>query len=118
MDATGVPVTLTYIDPNNNTYTMGQTTSDITGQFTYNFTPTVTGTYTIIATFAGSNSYYGSTAETHLYIGRAETTSIITPTPTPTSVANAYFVPAIAGIFVLMIIGFAVLAILALRKKP
>ena len=63
-NATGVPVTLSVFDPNNNTYAIGTTTSDVNGHFGLMWTPPVPGYYTITATFAGSNSYYGSTAET------------------------------------------------------
>ena len=116
MNATGVPVTLSYIDPNGNTYTMGTTTSNIAGQYSYAFTPTVPGTYTIIATFGGSNSYYSSTAQTTM--GFDPPTATAAPTATPTSVANLYFVPAVIAIIVVIIIGFALLAILSLRKRP
>ena len=67
----GVPVTLYYIDPNNNTYTMGTTTSDAAGQYLYTFTPTIPGTYKIIAAFGGTNSYFASNAETHVGVSRA-----------------------------------------------
>jgi uncharacterized protein YfaS (alpha-2-macroglobulin family) len=116
LNATGVPVTLTYIDPNGNTYTLGTTTSDITGHYSYTFTPTIPGTYRIIATFGGSNSYYGSTAETVMAWNPPAATAA--PTATPTSVATLYFVPAVIAIIVIIIVGFAVLAVLALRKRP
>ena len=114
MNATGVPVTLSYTDPNGNTYTMGTTTSDINGQYSYTFTPTIPGTYTITATFGGSNSYFSSSAQTTMLF---HPPSVVTPTNTPTSVADMYFVPATAGIIVIIIIGFIVLALLMLRKK-
>jgi hypothetical protein len=117
MNATGVPVTLTYTDPNGNTYPMGTTTSDITGHYAYKFTPTLPGVYTITATFSGSNSYYSSSAETS-FTYAAPPAATAAPTATPTSVANMYFVPAIAGLFVLIIIVAIVLALLMLRKKP
>ncbi|MGD0645296.1 MAG: hypothetical protein ABSA75_10365 [Candidatus Bathyarchaeia archaeon] len=115
-NATGVPVTLSYVDPNDNIYTMGNTTSDINGQYSYTFTPTVPGTYTILAQFSGSNSYFGSSAETIMSFDTPATTTA--PTATPTSVADMYFIPAIAGLFVLIIIGLIVLALLMLRKRP
>jgi len=115
MNATGVPVTLSYTDPNGNTYTMGTTTSDINGQYSYAFTPTIPGTYKIVATFGGTSSYYGSSAQT---IMSFDPPSVVAPTSTPTSVADMYFVPAIAGLFVLIIVVAIVLALLMLRKKP
>ena len=113
LNATGVPVTLSYVDPNGNYYLIGNTTSDITGHYAYNFSPTVPGLYTVTATFQGSNSYFASSAETSFTYG-----ATVTPTSTPTSVADMYFVPAIAGIVVLIIVVAIVLALLMLRKRP
>ena len=36
----------------------------------------------------------------------------------PQSIADNYFVPAVAGIIVVIIIGFAVMALLLLKKRP
>jgi outer membrane protein assembly factor BamB len=85
-DATGVPVTISVLDPNNNTYTIGTTTSDIAGHYGLMWTPPVPGYYTITATFAGSDSYYGSSAETALGVSKAAAAAIVTPaiTPAPT----------------------------------
>ena len=117
LNATGVPVTLTYVDPNNNTGTIGTTYSDITGHYQYAFNPPVPGAYTITATFGGSNSYYSSTAETSFkFVTPASATPA--PTATPTSVVETYFVPAVIGIIVAIIIVGAILAVLSLRKRP
>ena len=116
-NTTGVPVTLTEFDSNNNQYTIGTTTSDASGTYAYTWTPTITGNYTIVATFAGSNSYGPSSAETHIY-ATATPASTAASTPTPNSVADTYFVPAIAGLFVAIIIIGVVLALLMLRKRP
>jgi outer membrane protein assembly factor BamE (lipoprotein component of BamABCDE complex) len=118
MNTTGVPVTLTYIDPNNNTYTIGQTTSDITGQFTYSFTPTISGTYTIIATFGGSNSYYSSTAQTTMQFAQpaaaTPTSTSATTTLATTSDIMMYMTVGVIAI----IIAIALVGLLLLRKKP
>jgi len=116
--ATGVTVTLTAIDPNHNVITIGNATSDITGAFHYTWTPpNVPGTYTIFASFAGSNSYYGSGAECASVVAQP-TPATPAPTASPTSVADMYFVPAIAGLFVVIIVVAIVLALLMLRKRP
>ena len=117
MNATGVPVTLTYVDPNNNTGTIGTAYSDINGQYAYKFTPPVPGTYTIVATFGGSHSYFSSTSETHMLFNPASAATA-EPTSTPASVADTYFVPLSVAIIIVIVIGFAVLALLALRKRP
>ena len=66
---TGVPVTLSAIDPNGNPQNIGTVTSDMTGNFKMIWTPQISGAYSIIASFAGSKSYGGSYAETSLGVG-------------------------------------------------
>ena len=116
--ATGVPVSIDAVDPNGNFVHLGTATSDISGTFGFTWTPPdVPGKYTIIASFSADNSYYGSSGESYAYVA-SPATGPASPTPTPTSVADMYFVPAIAGIIVVIIIGFIVLALLMLRKRP
>ena len=115
-NVTGVPVSINGIDPNGNTVHIADVTSDQNGVFSYLYTSNVPGAYHITATFAGSQAYGPSSAGTALAIGEAAPTP--TPTPTPAqSVADQYFVPAIAGLFVLIIIVAIVLALLMIRKK-
>ncbi len=115
---TGVTVTLTAIDPNSNPITLGTATTDSNGMFHFTWTPpSVPGTYSITAAFVGTNGYWGSNAETNMIVQNAPSATAA-PTATPTSVANTYFVPAIAGLFVLIIVVAIVLALLMLRKRP
>ncbi len=119
-NATGVPVSLDAIDPNGNYIHLGTATSDTSGFYSLELNTDMlsagTGTYKVIATFAGSNSYYPSSAESAFALTAPAATAA--PTSAPTSVADTYFVPAIAGLFVLTIVGFIVLALLMLRKRP
>jgi len=114
-NATGVEVSISVLDPNGNAYEVGTATSDASGLFSYAFTPEVSGKYTVIATFAGSESYYGSYAETSIGVESAPEATPA-PTPTPASVADLYFVPATIGIIIAIVIGFALLFLL-LRKR-
>ena len=66
-NTTGVTVTLSVIDANNNFRQIGTATSDASGTYSLTWTPDIPGNYAIIASFGGSNSYYGSSAETHIY---------------------------------------------------
>jgi len=116
-DTTGVPVTLSVVDANGNYRVIGQTTTDSSGMFTYAWAPDIPGTYAVMATFEGSNGYYGSSAESSFY-ATAAPGATAAPTATPTSIANTYFVPAIAGLFVVIIVVAVVLALLMLRKRP
>ncbi len=106
-NATGVPVTIDAIDPNGNFVTLGTTHSDSSGLYAFAVEPSMlsagSGTYTVIATFHGSNSNYPSYSESSFYVNPAAAPTTA-PTATPTSTADMYFVPAIAGLFVLIII--------------
>lgn len=116
-NTTGVPVTISVIDSNNNFRQIGTTTSDASGTYGLTWTPDIPGNYAVIASFAGSNSYYGSSAETHFY---ASTPPAATPTSSPVdleSTQNTIVYGVVAIIVVIIIIG-AVLAMLMLRKRP
>jgi hypothetical protein len=115
-NATGVPVILSAVDPNGNYVTLGTATSDENGAFKLAYTPDIPGTYTVIATFAGSGSYYGSHAETGIYVDTPAATATPMPTAAP-SAADLYFIPAIAALFVLGIITL-VIVVLLMRKRP
>jgi hypothetical protein len=114
-DATGVQVILDTIDPNGNTYEVGRTTSDSSGNYGVMFTPQVPGTYQITARFDGSASYGSSKATTYLGVKESSET---TPQPTvlgQTSMADLYLLPGI-GIIVAAIAIVGALILLALRK--
>jgi hypothetical protein len=108
-NATGVPITIDVIDSNNNYYNIGTVTSDTSGTFAFTWTPIIPGEFTVIATFAGSNSYYGSSAETHFYASEApQPTPESTPMP-QTPVETYFTVSTIAIIAAIAIIGFLIL---------
>ena len=117
-NATGVAISLDTIDPNGNFIHIGDTTSDQSGTYSYRWVPPseIPGKYTIIATFAGSKSYWPSYAETAISIDQAAATAAPTEQPIQ-SAADMYFVPAIVGLFVFVAIIGAVI-ILFIRKRP
>jgi outer membrane protein assembly factor BamB len=115
-DATGVPVSLSAIDPNGNLVTIGTTASDMNGNYGLLFKPDVPGTYQIIASFAGSKAYGSSQSTTYLSVGEAPTVTP-GPTATPESAADMYIIPATIGIIVAIVIA-AIVIVLALRKRP
>ena len=87
-------MSLSVVDPNGNYYTVGTTTSDSSGAFKLAFTPEVPGNTQSLQAFAGSGSYYGSSAETAVFVDEAAATATPQPTPAP-SAADLYFVPGI-----------------------
>jgi outer membrane protein assembly factor BamB len=115
-DSKGVEVVLSVLDPNNNYYEVGNTTSDGSGTFSYAFTPEVPGKYTVIATFAGSKSYWPSNAETAIYVDEAPS-STPAPTPAPATMTDTYVLGiGAAAIIAIVVIGLVI--ILMLRKRP
>ncbi len=117
-NATGVPVTINVLDSNNNFRTIGTATSNVYGTYSLSWTPDISGNYTVIASFAGTNSYYPSTASTAFYANAATATSA----PTPTSQTNAAatsndVLTYVAVAAIAIIIAIAIATVLMLRKK-
>jgi hypothetical protein len=113
---TGVPVTIDVIDPNNNYVNLGTATNDLSDF--YNFAVNTNdlaagpGTYKVIATFAGSNSYGPSYAESAFTVNAAPAATSPAQYPVPPDYTMAIVGAAIAIIIVVVIVG-----ILILRKK-
>jgi outer membrane protein assembly factor BamB len=114
-DVTGVEVVISVLDPNNNFYEVGRATSDASGFYSCEFAPIVPGKYTVVASFEGSEAYYGSFAETAVSVKEAPAATP-EPTPTQTSTADLYLVPGIMGIIVAIAVVGA-LIMLMLRKR-
>jgi len=114
---TGVPVTLTAIDPNGNIQDIGTvTTNGYYGTFSKAWTPTLEGDYQIIASFKGDDSYGSSGAAIGITVGPAPTTSATTQ---PEAVIPDYTMTIIAvgiALAIIIVIGFAI-TLLALRKR-
>jgi hypothetical protein len=115
-NTTGVPVSITVVDPNNNYYPVGMTTSDENGFYSCSFVPEVPGQYKIISTFEGSKSFYPSHAETAITVGDAPQATT-EPASENVSVTDAYFLPAIAAIIVTIVLVGAVIMLLQ-KKRP
>ena len=114
-NATGVPVQINVMDSNGNYRNIGMTTSDDSGMFTFTWKPDISGDYIVYASFAGSESYYAASAETSFHASEMESTPSATTSTTQTAV-DTYFVPAVIGIILAIIIGFAI-TILVLKKR-
>ena len=116
-NATGVPVSIDVIDSNGNYRNIGNTTTDATGSFSFQWTPDISGKYTVIASFAGTNGYWPSYSETSFAVDPAA------PTASPYPVVNlppteTYFAISTVAIIVAIAIVGALLALLLRRKRP
>ena len=115
-NTTGVSITIDVLDSNGNYRQIGSTTSDASGFYTFTWIPDIKGDYTVYATFAGSQSYYGSTAEASFYVSDSTT-------PAPTAIQQANFATTTdlmmytLGAAIAIITAIAV-AVLLLRKRP
>jgi hypothetical protein len=112
---TGVPVILTAIGSDGTVTDIGTTTTNgYYGTFAYGWTPPKEDTYTIMASFAGDDSYGSSTAATGLLVGPAPASP--TPTPTEQPQAQPDYWPVMYGILVAVIVAI-IIGLLALFRK-
>ncbi len=113
-NVTGVPVTLTDIDPTATTRQSAQPPATLTGAYGITWTPPIAGNYTITATFAGQELLW--IIRYNIPIRRRSSSN--TPTNSDTSKPNQSATTSILGIaaiVVIIIIG-AVLALLHAKK--
>jgi hypothetical protein len=110
---TGVPVSLTAIDEAGTYINIGTaTTSAYFGTYEMAWTPPAEGTYKIIASFAGDDSYGTSGASTAVLVGPAEQQIVIPEQVTPPD--NTMM---ILGVGIAVIIAVAVVGMILYRKK-
>jgi hypothetical protein len=115
-DVVGVEVVISVLDSNDNYYEVARGVADSTGAYSIEFDPLIPGKYVVYAAFEGSESYFGSVAETTIVV-EDELAATPPPTPEPESVVDLYFVPAVAGIVVAIVVLGALMALLILRKR-
>ena len=114
-DVVGVDVTLSVIDANGNFREIGTATTDAMGSYGFTWTPDIPGDYILVANFAGSNSYYTSSAQTYFHAAEA-----VAPEPTPVYQQPVDNTMTIIGVGVAMIVAIAIvgaLILLTLRKR-
>jgi hypothetical protein len=113
---TGVPVILTAIGSDGTVIDIGTTTTNgYYGTFAYAWTPPKEDTYTIMASFAGDDSYGSSSAATGLSVGPAPASPTPTPTPPEAAPDNTPMYFAISTI--LIILAIAIATVLLLRRR-
>ncbi len=85
-DSKGVPVRIDVLDANGNYRNIGNTTTDLSGNFGYAWKPDIPGTYKVVATFDGSNSYGNSFGTAYFNVQEAPSAA---PTQTPAAPTQA-----------------------------
>jgi hypothetical protein len=121
-NATGVPVTITILDPNNNLHEISAIATDADGIFGTEYSPPVPGIYKVTAAFEGSNAYYGSHAETMFVVSSGPSAAqtqlaspVISEAPQPTSATPTTTYVAM-GAAVVVIVAAAAVLIFSKRK--
>jgi hypothetical protein len=114
IDVTGVEVTLSVLDANNNYREIGTTTSNSEGFYTFQWTPDIEGHYTVYANFAGSESYWPSHAITSFAVDPAPQAPAEVEIPPDNSGTYAMYSTA-AIIAAIAIVGAII--VLVLRKR-
>ena len=113
---TGVSVSLSAILSDGTFVDIGTvTTNGYYGTFSKSWTPPNEGTYEIIASFAGDDSYGSSAASTAVSVGPAPEEPVQPEPPIPTDFTPLYYGIAVATIA--MIIAVAIATVLILRKR-
>jgi len=115
-DFKGVDVTINVVDANGNYRTIGTATTDTKGYYSLVWTPDIEGKYNVFASFAGTKGYWPSSQETSFNVQQAPATATPVPTQAP-SMADLYFLPAVIGIIIAIVVGIA-LVLFVVSKKP
>jgi outer membrane protein assembly factor BamB len=114
-DAIGVEVTVSVLDPNGNTYDVATATTDLNGFYSATFTPPVPGKYTVYVTYAGSESYWPSSAVSAIHVEEVPEPTAA-PTASPAPMTDAYVLGIGAG-SIIAIVAIGLVIILMLRKR-
>ena len=111
----GVTVYLEAIEPDGAYLYIGETTTDMYGNYGMEFTPAKEGKYMIMASFKESSAYYGSTDTAYLAVGPQVTASgPITPEPTH---GTPIITTEVAIILIAAIAAIVIIAFLVMRKR-
>jgi len=115
LDTKGVTVTISVLDSNGNFREVGTTTTS-DGSYAFTWTPDIPGSFQVVASFEGSNSYYPSSATTYFYAAEAAT-------PEPTVQQTGFLTAAdlllyLAAGVIAIIIAIVIVGLLILKKRP
>jgi hypothetical protein len=113
---TGVPVTISVLDSNGNYRTIGTTTTNALGDFSFTWMPDISGDYTVYATFTGSQSYYGSSASAAFHASEAVATASSQPIAAQPPTDMYILAIGIAIIIAVAIVGVVLASMI--RKRP
>jgi len=106
--------TLDVQDSNGNYRNVGTAVSDLSGMFTFTWKPDIEGDFKVFAAFAGSESYWPSTAETSFVVDPAPPAPAEVTFPPDNSATYATY-STVAIIIAIAVVGAVM--VLILRKR-
>jgi hypothetical protein len=115
IETTGVEVTIEVIDSNGNYRPIGKTTSNAEGFYSFDWKPDIPGKFTIIAKFAGTESYWPSTAQTAFVVEEAPPQPTQQPVVAQSPVEMYVIGVGVAIIIAIVIVG--ALMMMMIRKR-
>ena len=115
---TGVQVQIAVLDSNGNHYPIGTATTDASGSYSLTWAPTISGNFTVYATFAGTNGYWPSSAEAHFYASPPAATAAPTASPVTGLASTATLELGVVAIIIVIIIIGALILLMLNRKRP
>jgi len=115
-DTTGVPLIVSVVDSNGNYRQIGETTSDAFGTYSFDWTPDISGSFQVIVSFAGSNSYWPSSSAAHFYASEAATPQPSAAQPTGLATTTDLLTYMAVGVIAIIIV-VVIMGLLILRKK-
>jgi len=117
-NTTGITLSIDVVDGNGNYRNIGTTQTDAIGAYSFAWKPDISGQYTVYVTFAGSKSYYGSSAETAFVVDDTpDSPPTLTQTLTGLATTNDIVMYLAIGV-VAIIIAIAIVGLLLLKKHP
>lgn len=86
------------------------------GVYGFTWTPDIRGSYSLIARFAGSESYYGSSSSTYFYASEAP---ILLPTATTqaSTMTMGDLLPYMAASVIVIIAAIAIVGLIIIKKR-
>ena len=112
----GVQVSIDVVDANGNFRNIGSTATSSDGTYSFHWKPDIEGTYTVYASFVGSNGYWPSHASTAFAVDPAAPTS--SPYPIVNLPPTEMYIAAAAAAIILAIAIVGVVIVLMLKKRP
>ncbi len=115
-NATGVEVTLSVVDANNNYREIGKTTTSADGFYSFSWAPDISGKFTVYASFGGSESFYPSHAEGAFVAESAQETTT-PPALVSLQPLETYIITGVAAIIIVIVLVGAVMMLMIRRQQ-